>query len=151
MPRRLFGIPGCGLGRLFAFDCNPGRTAIDLCYFEAWFKKRCFRITPKIDGATLAKGFRVSSVTLILTTPLFRYTAGRGTPRTKRQRMRALRVQKGRNASPATSCDAAGLTFRRSLVEFPRNFPGVRRREVGQFAPAEDQEQSQNIPSREPI
>jgi len=31
----------------------------------AWFKKCCFQVTPKIARAALAKGFRVSSVTLI--------------------------------------------------------------------------------------
>ena len=30
-----------------------------------WFKKCCFQVTPKIARAALAKGFRVSSVTLI--------------------------------------------------------------------------------------
>jgi hypothetical protein len=31
---------------------------------RAWFKKRWFQVTPKVDKAAPAEGFRVSSVTL---------------------------------------------------------------------------------------
>jgi len=34
-------------------------------HYLTWFKKCCFQVTPKIARAALAKGFRVSSVTLI--------------------------------------------------------------------------------------
>jgi hypothetical protein len=41
------------------------RRVIPIIVPAAWFKRCCSRVTPKIDGAVLAKTFRDSTVTLV--------------------------------------------------------------------------------------